>query len=331
MTPQEREIIIETWGSLPHFTPAGTNEYHSTCPRCGDSGHIRGTGKPDRFHMHGAEGKSGIRGACRKCGYLEWAENKIQHNPPAVQVAGGTDAQNKKRQSKLNWLATKKPYLKYHKGMKSEHIKMWLGQGVSEQSQEKYKLGFVRDRKYSFSGNLYTSAALTIPMWGYKLKVDNIQFRLMTPQDGAGKYRALSDLTLPLFNTEPEIEIGGEILVVEGSKKAIVVKQELLKAGISLSVIAIPSKAPALALIRELGQSASMVYIALDPDAYMATRDKMGRRIAPSVSKILQHLVGLPAKIRLVTLPVKPDDLFVEYKQTAEVFMRFITGATVIK
>ena len=114
--------------------------------------------------------------------------------------------------------------------------------------------------------------------------------------------------------TNPYDKPSGPTLLVEGAKKAIVAFDHID----DLNIVAIPSKSPPKRLLGQL-KDCDPIYIALDPDAYVADRGK------PAVNRVVTKLGA--ERCRIVKLPCKPDDLFTMYGGAAEDFEHFIKQA----
>ncbi|MGB2827673.1 MAG: hypothetical protein WBC50_05705, partial [Dehalococcoidales bacterium] len=63
----------------------------------------------------------------------------------------------------------------------------------------------------------------------------------------------------------------------------------------------------------------------LDPDAYATGKAKDGRTIKPAANNIAGRLGR--ERVKVVKLPVKPDDLFTVYRGRAEDMHEFIRQA----
>ncbi|HEB28226.1 MAG TPA: hypothetical protein ENI05_10690 [Porticoccus sp.] len=152
---------------------------------------------------------------------------------------------------------------------------------------------------------------MTIPFFDVGWKAVNVQYRLTDPPAGVGKYRFTHGLPTPLFLTNPYDKPAGPTLLVEGAKKAIVCFDNID----DLNIVAIPSKAPPARILESLSEC-DPIYIALDPDAYVANGGK------PAVNRVVAKLGR--ERCRIVKLPCKADDLFTRHGGTAADMNEFI-------
>jgi hypothetical protein len=314
--------IIERFGQLADLRFRGGNEWSSACPQCG--GGRGGRDPSDRFRVWERPGQSS-NFWCRTCRYVGFADDNKEVAPPSPERRQEIDdmrlrlaEQEKKRiAAKIAELETQSYWRGFHDAMNEIHRQLWRDQGIPDSLQDYFQLGYTEDHTYGHEGQLFKSPAMTIPIFAPGWKPINVQYRLMQPADGAGKYRFTAGLPAPLYLTDPDSEPRGPTLLVEGAKKGIVT---YLQVGHNLCVVAVASKTPSEDVIARL-KDCDPVYVALDPDAYTKSPKQKGTA-AQRLGTILE------GRARFVRLPEKPDDLFTRYGFTAASFMRYVNQAS---
>jgi hypothetical protein len=119
----------------------------------------------------------------------------------------------------------------------------------------------------------------------------NVQYRLVDPPQGVGKYRQEYGIPARSFYAHPHT--GGDVLIVEGAKKAIVLDQLLDN---SMQVVGLPGVSPSDTLIDEL-KGYNRKWFLPDPDVQAAPLQRFRERLS---------------NLKIVRLPVKPDDAVVQ-------------------
>lgn len=267
------------------YHKAGANEYHGPCPRCG--------GK-DRFVIF----TDGIwphwNMWCRQCGWKVWPD-QLNEALKAVspddrarwdrQRAQAEQADRERRQRQLDTFTASELWEAFARKMGDPQRAWWARQGIGEEWQNYWHLGWTNSAPISGSPEAYT-----IPYFDGG-RVVNMQYRL-AHVDGANKYRwAGLGYTSP-FVALPDVGMDGEALVVEGAKKAMVVASRLWECGAGLQVCAVPSKSD-FANIAKVLDKMQRVYVLLDPDAHAESI-----KLAAKIGK----------RARLVSLDEKVDD-----------------------
>jgi len=185
-------------------------------------------------------------------------------------------------------------WLQYHNNLNDYSRAMWRFQGIPDEWQDFWKLG------YSSACPTYRqSPSMTIPI--YAINEDepiNIRHRLINPPTPYDKYRPetaglasmpfYADMTLPL-------SVADRVIVVEGEKKAAVLYLTLDRA--LWQVIGIPGK-QSWGSIAPLLEGRKDTVIVFDPDAKLEAV-QMARSIGGA---------------RVVDLPEKLDDMIVNYQ-----------------
>lgn len=334
-TANDEALLVSYFGHLPYFRQVG-REWKASCPRCGDSGH-EGPGDPDRFFINLPDSKLDcVRGKCRVCGYFEVARDermgRTLDERTRIQMIEERNKERERRNAEIarkrRELTTSGAAIKFHRDMSFAQRNKWYGTGLDDKFINMFRLGYTEARHFGVPANPVVTDALTIPFWeGSFEDVANIQFRLQNYPDGFGKYRTYPGLSVPLFKTMPDEPIQGDIILVEGAKKAMVLAKELW-ASREINIIAVPSKMPSEELLAELAP-ADRVFIMLDPDAYTPAKDLYGHHISPSVDRATRILYenNSEQQILSVKLPVKVDDFFVVYGYDVDMLRNFFYDA----
>lgn len=308
---------LDRFSDLPDLKYRGNNEWSAAHVGCPVGPGLHG-GPSDRLRLFGAGNGTNARVWCRRCNWFEWAD---QESPTPLMRLKATSLQrqyahreSQRLSRRIKELQERAYWRGYHDAMQDSQRKQWRSEGISDDLQDYFQLGYTPDRTFSNGEQTFHSPALTIPIFDKGWEAINIQYRLLNPPEGAGKYRFTAGLPAPLYLTDPDNGIGGKCLLVEGAKKAIVTYANV---GHEFdSVVAVPSKMPPASMLDKLS-ACDMVYVALDPDAY---DDESARRLGTLISP----------PVRYVRLPVKPDDLFVRYGGEAKDFMSFVQQSTAL-
>lgn len=295
-------------------------ELHSSCPHCGGSPHPSGEW-PDRFIIF-LTGKP--RAWCRRCNYTWFPDMDNPNWKPDLEQMKRWNAEREERmmtemrkaERALTLLRQEKLWLSYHLQMTDEARKWWIDQGVPKEWQDFWKLGYTDEKLFKVHEEAYTSPAYTIPKFDFGWIPTNIDYRLLNPPLGAGKYRPLPDLPAAYFLSRPDkTQWDDEVFIVEGSKKAMVLG--IRKAVVKLQVVGIPSKNSWAGIeTRGLGE-VGRVWVILDPDALEVWAIQLARKIGDNA--------------RLVTLPVKVDDGILCYHLDGRAFQSALRQAIKVK
>ena len=230
---------------------------------------------------------------CRQCGVQGWIDDdkprtltKEEQLERRLKEIERRQQEHEERLTRLEKMARCTDHLRYHNALTEEALEYWFGEGVIEQSIEKYLLGWCArcptDRQHR--------ASYTIPIVNHG-RLENIRHRLAgTDSD---KYRPhMAGLGLQLFNADFLDDELREIIIVEGEKKSIILSQS------GFPNVGITGKR---AFRREWLQrfdNLATVYVALDPDA------------SASAHKLAALFGG---RGRVVEMPCKVDDAIVKY------------------
>lgn len=280
-------------------------EYHSPCPDCGGR---------DRLIWYNDDKGNGY---CRQCYKTFWLTDLDKLDPldklERIQRARECEAQEQKMlEHRISKFREQDAYRHgWHDAMNYAAREWWHGQGITDESIDWYGLGAC---KYPITngvtGERRELNAYTIPIYDpLTWAVVNMQYRLENPPEGFGKYRQEAGLPARSFYAKQATE--GDVLIVEGTKKAIVVAQLLDH---SIQVVGLPGISPAPHLIDELKLFKRKWFLP-DPDV----------KDAP-----LQRFVDRLPNLRVVRLPVKPDDAVVQYHFSRDSLRAYCAGARVM-
>lgn len=306
---------LSKYESLSDLTYRGNSEWSAAHPNCPEG---TSTSKiSDRFRLFGPKPGLNAGAWCRRCGHFEWANDEKptpEMSAQAAEIRAKLAQEESERLRKRIKELNRQAYWRgYHDAMRDIHREEWRKHGISDNLQDYFQLGYVPSRTFYNDGVEFSSPAMTIPIFDKGWEAINIQYRIIEPPVGVGKYRFTAGLPAPLYVTDPDNGIGGRCLLVEGAKKAIV---SYANVGHEFdTVVAIPSKTPSEKLVHKL-DCCSELFLALDPDAM---QDGSADRIA--------DIVG--GKVYFVSLPAKPDDLFVEYNISPKRFMNYVQLARI--
>lgn len=282
------DLVLKRFGLVAKRTG---NEYHSPCPEC--------AGK-DRC-MWFADGKA--NGFCRQCLKTFWLDDAKQLDPldRLEREQRARELAERERQLQAQRLATWQQRAAYRKGwndaLSYAAREWWHAQGITDETIEQYELGATRyplvNRR---TGERVNLTAYTIPIrdpesW----QVVNVQYRIENPPEGVGKYRQEQGLPARSFYAHPVTS--GDVLIVEGAKKAMVLDQ-LLEGDVQ--VVGLPGITPSERLIDELG-TFGRKWLLPDPGVSSHQVDRFRSRLS---------------NLQVVPLPLKPDDAVTQYGMT---------------
>lgn len=307
-TPLPAELA--KYSNLPDLKYRGSNEWsaaHTGCPSGPSTSRTS-----DRFRIFASKPGLSAGAWCRRCQHFEWADETRPTREESEESARirleFMQREAKRLAAKIEKLNQQAYWRGYHDAMRDTHREKWRKQGIGDNLQDYYQLGYVPERSFYNDDEEFSSPALTIPIFEAGWQVVNVQYRIVEPPAGVGKYRFTAGLPAPLYLTDPDGGVGGKCLLVEGAKKAIVTYANV---GHEFdSVVAIPSKMPSAELIQSLSVCDDL-FVTLDPDAML---DGASHRIS-KLCGTRSHHVHLPAKV---------DDLFVDYGMSPASFMRYV-------
>jgi hypothetical protein len=251
------------------------------------------------------------RGWCRACGYQDFADSNKRDTQITAEMRAQWLQERLAREEKekheaehaLELLRTEQAWIKYHAMLDAYSRHWWEVKGVSPSLINYFQLGYCPSRTIWTPQGEWMTPTATIPIFAPGWVATNIRHRLIHPPSPQDKYRPeRSGLPAVPFLTIPDEQPRGEVILVEGEIKAIVVWQFIDG---KYPVIGLPGKRPRRDIVQILDQC-DRIHIVFDPDAQTEALD-------------FAQVIGQRA--RLVTLPVKPDDLFVQHSGTATDFL----------
>lgn len=302
-------------GLIGRYTSVrGGREWHGPCPFCQGA---------DRFRIHTDHTFPKWNWECRKCGQKGWADQlnpalREQIDPAKLEYLRQADLarqaqETEKRQRAMEKFTTQELWDELHRRMEHTHYEWWARQGIPRLWADFWKLGFIHDKVFEFEGEMHHRPAYTIPKFDLGWRPTNMDFRLLDPPVGAGKYRPLPNLPPAPFISRPDLPaLTEEVFIVEGSKKAAVLAIQGAK---DTQVLGLPS-CTSWAGVEERVRVCERVWVIFDPDA-LDKGEKFCREVGPAA--------------RLVVLPVKPDDAFTKYGMTNAVFATYLKNARKIQ
>lgn len=302
---------------VSRFRRVGRSEFHGPCPRCG--GDDRFVVFTDREYPH-------WNWWCRQChpqnGWIDELNPALRgevdenYRLEAERRRSLQEEQDKiKRKHILEKYTTTELWQELHRRMTDENYRWWSEQGVPREWVDFWQFGYEREKTFNLNGSMFTCPAYTLPKFEFGRRFVNLDYRLIGAPPTAGKYRMIKHLPAAAFISDPtKVDLcEDEIFVVEGSKKAAVVSIRA-RAKKFLQVIGIPSCNSWAGWDERLRDKCGRVWVIFDPDA-----GDWAHKFARSVG----------SNARIVTMPVKPDDAFVQYKMNGTMFDGILKGAVV--
>jgi len=308
-------VIPTKWAGLPFLRQRTATEWSSACPECGDSGHI-GNDEPDRFRIF-VDRK--IRGWCRNCGFQAFGDDGKRWSPLEIEEmrrerVARAALERARVRDMIEQMTEEAAWKAYHEGMTDRERQLWRDKGVADSLQDWWELGHNPSYRFRLGDDVFESPTMTIPFWRED-QVVNLQQRLLQPARPNDKYRFAYDMPSAVFfpeRTPPE----GRCIIFEGAIKTMVAWQHLAGKHLDLfdSCAGVPSKYINMHHVDELSTADSYL-LCLDPDA---NEDGSTRKAAEQLGK---------DRVKIVTLPYKVDDLFVELGATPQQVAGFVKDA----
>lgn len=306
-------------GWLGEFRSTDGRSWRGPCPVCG--GHRRFLVFTDREYPY-------WNYLCSCCNYRGTVNQLLggkvykptEEDRARWQAQRADEEQTRKNQQEqaLERYLREKIWEVAHAQLDETALAWWQGRGVSAEWVEFWRLGAIDRILWNSAGERFAVPSYTIPK--YQLLDDsgvpkNTDFRLAHEVPDFGKYMGISHLPAAVFVAQPsysEVTRSGEIFVVEGSIKAMVLHTRLDP---RRQVIGIPSAKSWVNVVDLVRGRADRVYVILDPDAAAAALE-------------LASEIGKAA--RVLTLPVKIDDAFNQHGLTARLFESYLRQARTV-
>jgi hypothetical protein len=280
-----------------HFVQKVTAvEYHASCFACGGSPHPNGEW-PDRLVLIADEHP---RCFCRKCGLKAFPDqlgDSTYSRPSPEQVETWRREMEEREQDRkqsaeraLAHLRDTKLWERYADMCGDREQQHWIARGIPSGFQVLWTLGFDHQRQ-----------SLTIPLFDASGNIANIKHRYLDPPPGRGRYfYELPGQPQPMFRCTPEEPLTGNVTVVEGEIKAMVLFVTLDDS--NERIVGLPGLNPSAGIVKELEQ-AEQITLILDPGA-----DKRGPDGQPAPgAKVVMDLGR--GRCRVLIPPAKIDDM----------------------
>lgn len=247
-------------------------------------------------------------GFCDICGKEGWADQlnpnlktggMPENTPPPANLDAAPDG--KDSLALLDDFRREKPWEQFHDNLDEKSREWWRQQGIPDKWQDIWKLGYLPEKFFKVGDELRSCPAYTIPKFGLGWTAMNIDYRLKEPPEKGGKYRPKYGLDQFPFLSDPDNKdfFLGDLLIVEGSKKAMVTR-------ISQSIFDCVAGVPACnswGNIEKYAKRAERAYVVLDPRA-----DIWAARLCKEIGEHAKFFV----------LPTKIDDAFLYYGMTED-------------
>lgn len=296
-------IFGELRDSVQFVQQISSAEYASECPRCGGVPHEDGE-FPDRLRWF-TDGHG--RCWCRHCGFFQWADQGgTPPTPDALEVwrkqqIEREQARKRSAELALRHLRDTLIWQRYHDQLAGAGESYWASQGIDAAWQAFWQLGWKPDYSVLVDGQEHRTPAATIPVWQVGWQPANVKLRLMNPPKQRGKYAyELSGLPQPTFVCNPDRDLSGHVIAVEGEKKAMIVCLTLDDG--EARVVGLPGVTPSDSALSVMAQ-AERVTLVLDPGTDTEVNPKTKR----TQSQELVMRIGAK-KCRVLIPPIKIDD-----------------------
>jgi len=281
--------FVELGLAAEKFSVSDKKSWRGPCPACG--GHRRYVVFTDKeFPLW--------HGFCDQCGRKDkfWQGRMRIDDRTVAQLNAQMEAErielDRARQQRLNEFSVSEIWRNLHERLGPAHKQWWRSQGIPEDWQQYYQLGFKSEHHAEHNGEKRTYPAYSIPKFDFGRRLVNIDYRLIDAPHDWGKYRPQQGLSPAVFLSNPDaVEFPEVVHIVEGSKKAMVC-DIYLSGSERLFFVGVPSCNSWAGITDRLKDR--RVYIMLDPGAEKWS-SSMARKIG--------------ANARIISLPEKPDDL----------------------
>lgn len=250
---------------------------------------------------------------CSLCGMRGWVwqlfnlPNVIDGEWEVESIEGRVDRLNRTTEI-MGRFVHEREWEQYHANMDAAAKAWWSESGVPEAWQSFWQVGYKPLHRFIHRGEVYERAAYTIPKFDLGFVPVNMDYRLIDPPMGMGKYRPIYGLMSRSFIARPDLDnltTDGRLVVVEGAKKAMV-----LACRLGVQVVGIPGSRTWLDLMPLIqAHRPHQVIVVLDPDAWK-TSWALTRSIGPSAIQL--------------SIPAKPDDAFLRGWLDEDSFWKFV-------
>jgi len=278
---------------LQYVRRVSATEWSAECLSCGGMVHPNGEW-PDRMRIF-ADDKPLCW--CRRCGQIFWPDDNAKPTEPQALNKWRKEqeqrelARKRSAERALENLRNYKIWEQYHEALDAHSRAYWQQRGISSSAQDFWQLGWKQSWYFTQpDGSVCQTASATIPLFGQAWIIQNVKHRLLHPPPNRGKYLyELSGQKAPLFLCQPDKELTGEVIAVEGEIKAMVTQ---LHMGGAL-VVGLPGASTSIETCRGLAKSERIVLV-MDPGS-----EQQAHRLAAELGK---------KRCRILITPVKIDD-----------------------
>lgn len=302
--------IFEQYAPLVRYVRStGTNRWNSTCPVCGGEPHGSEHDKsmwPDRC-VWWDDAKP--LGWCHQCGRTFFPDQAPGWEPPSTAELEAmrqrrvreAEEQRRKAERQIAFFQSEQIWLQYHDALDAAGRRYWTRRGFARCWIDYWRFGWCARREYpQRDGSLFVTPTATIPIFGPAWEALNVKHRLVNVPPNRGKYLyEVSGVGQPLFLCEPERELAGQVVVIEGELKAALVFARVGDG--TFNIVGLPGLTPKPEILAPL-ENAERIILNLDPGA--DTRADSSR---PSPLERMIDLLGRQ-RVRLLRLPCKIDD-----------------------
>lgn len=313
--------------SLPNYTQQTFSEWSSECPnpQCYVAHPSHNRYKSDRFRYWPDDGNYW----CRQCGLNGFVDGQGTIDPQVIeQKRRDREARERKIRTKkitnMARLRKTRPDLVYHRQLSNSPT--WLEYvqetwGISRDTIARNKIGLCNTHELSMILTKHQTASISIPFY-YQDMLVTLRHRLVIP-NGQGKYMPeCAGLPSAIYNADVLLDPGTtKVVLVEGEMKVMVLEEHLpwngyRTTGVSGMNIFLRYGEKWAKLYRGVEE----VYVCLDPGAF---------HVAEKVARIIKE-TNPKQLVRVVPMPVKPDDFFVRYDGGTAQFETFLKQGVVV-
>ncbi len=256
-------------------------EWCSTCPSCGGEMHPDKS-LPDRCRWFVDEHPVGW---CRRCGALFFPDGaKSAMTPQAFEAwrreqLEREEARRRSAERALAHLRSEQVWLRYHEALDDYSRAIWRRRGIPDCWQSFWQLGWRREWQFRQpDGHLHVTPSLTIPLFNHSWECVNVKHRLVDPPPDRRNMRYLYELvgqeeSDPLFLCNPDAQLEGHVILVEGEIKAAVTFLTLDDSKVVM--VGLPGATPKPATLQQF-EKAERITLVLDPGAQQQARKLAG-------------------------------------------------------
>jgi hypothetical protein len=202
----------------------------------------------------------------------------------------------------LENLRREQAWIRYHANLTGEIRQYYYDRRLPDEWIDYWWLGYDPEKVIYDNEGEYKTATLTIPIFlpAQKLPI-TIRHRLLNPRKAGDKYRPeFGGLPSSLFYADHTNKPQGRAFLVEGEFKAMTT--HICIGDPDLHVVGTPGKSPSEELLKSQLAECEVVYILLDPDAYVAE----SRHTVTPVRRMIDIFKD---RARIIQLPYKVDDM----------------------